>query len=118
MGGFTGADRAELVLACGDAGAAAINFEPAGFHQDAAFGFEYVRTGETPVLRHRRNACAPFDAGEARRLLKLGGRIEDGDEALDDHVVKFLFGFAELGELAGRDDGKVIRDFFAVENAA
>ena len=58
------------------------------------------------------------DAGEAGGLLKLGGRIEHGDEALDDEVVHFLFGIGEFGGFAGGDDGKVVRDFFIIEDAA
>ena len=59
-----------------------------------------------------------FDAGQARRLLEFGGRVEDGDEALDDHVVELLFGLAEFGELTRRNDGKVIRNLLAVEHTA
>ncbi len=111
-GGFTGVDGAKLVLSGGDTGAAAVDFEPAGFDEDAAFGFEGVQA--------RRLCPLPggIDAGEAGRLLELGDRIEDGDEALHDHVVELLLGLAEFGELAGRDDGKVIGDLLAVENAA
>ena len=92
MGGFTGTDGDEFVLAGGDTGATAIDFEPAGFHQDAAFGLETIL----------------LDPGQAGRLLELGGRIEDGDEALHDHVVELLLGLAKLGKLASRDDRKVI----------
>jgi hypothetical protein len=58
------------------------------------------------------------NAGEAGGLLELGGRIEHGDEAFDDHVIDFLLGVAEFGGLAGRDDRKVIGDLLAVENPA
>ena len=76
-GGFPGADGDEFVLAGGDAGAAAVDFEPAGFDEDAAFGLEGVGRSRG-------------DAGEAGGLLELGVRVEDGDEALDDHVVELL----------------------------
>ena len=61
-GGFAGGDGNEFVLAGGDAGAAAIDFEPAGFDEHAAFGLEGVRDGRMG------------NAGEAGGLLELGGR--------------------------------------------
>ena len=51
-------------------------------------------------------------------MLELGGRIEHGDEAFDDHVIHFLFGVAEFRDFAGRDDRKVVGDLLAVENPA
>jgi len=57
---LTGADGAKFVFASGDAGAAAVNFEPAGFDEDATFGFEDVR--------YRRDACAPFFVSPSKAL--------------------------------------------------
>ncbi len=91
-GGLAGGDGAEFVFAGGDTWAAAVDFEPAGFDEDTAFGFEAILV----------------DVGEAGGLLEFGGWVEHGDEALDDHVVELLFGFGEFGDLAGGDDGEVI----------
>ena len=57
VGGFAGADRDEFVLAGGDAGAAAVNFEPAGFDEDAAFGLEGV-DDRGVAMRVRRVVCS------------------------------------------------------------
>lgn len=102
VGGFNCSYGDEFVFPGGDARAAAVDFEPAGFHKDAAFGFETIL----------------LDAGEAGGLLELGGGVENGDEAFDDHVVELLLGLGELGEFTGGNDGKVIRDFLGVEHAA
>ncbi len=77
-------------------------------------------------------AAAPSSAGQSSvglyhlawevptlgEMLELGVRIEDGDEALDDHVEDFLLGVAEFRGFAGGDDGKVVGDFLVVENSA
>ena len=87
----------------GDVGGLAIDGEPARFDEDLAFALELVVS----------------DRGDAGRVLELGLRIEGGDETPGHHVVKFLLGLIEIQrDLAGGDDGKVVADLGAVENAA
>ena len=58
-GGFAGGDRDEFVLAGGDARAAAVDFEPAGFDEHAAFGLEGVyRWRDGWEMRVRRVVCS------------------------------------------------------------
>ncbi len=105
-GGFSNGDGNELVLAGCDADAAAINGEPTGLGEDAAFGLEGV------------NDRRMGDAGQAGGLLELGGWVEDGNETFDDHVIDLLLGVTEFRGLAGGYDGKVIGDFLAIEDPA
>ena len=102
---FAGAHGGELILARCHAGAFAIDLLPAGLYQHATFGLEGVLH---IAIRNPREACG---------LLKLGGGIKHRDEALHDHVVNLLLGVAELGKISGRDDGKVVGNFFVVEHA-
>ena len=105
LGGFAFGDSDQAVLAGGDAGLPAVNFQPAGDYEDAAFRFENI-------LRGIRG-----NGGKAGGLLELRMRIEDGDETFHHHIIDLLLGLGELGGVAGWDDGKVIGDFIGVEYA-
>ena len=80
----------------------AIDREPARIDQHLALGLERFA----------------LDARDARGDQRLGGRIEDRQEALDDHVVELLLGFGQvLGRLQRRNDREVVGNLGVVENS-
>ena len=56
------------------------------------------------------------DAGDAAGEFKFGSGVKYGDEAFGDEVEHLGLDFAEFGECAGGDDGKVVADFFVIEH--
>ena len=81
---------------------AAVHRHPAGLHHHLAFALERLA----------------LDARDARGDEEFRRRIEDGEEAFCDEVVKLLLRLAQVfGRERGRDDGVVVRDFRVVEDA-
>ena len=101
---FPRLDRYQFIPARSHTRPASIDFLPTGKSQNPALGLE-------DILQ-----CAMGNGRKPGRLLKLRIRIENGDESLHHHVVNFLLGIREFGDVAGGDDRKVIGNLFGIEN--
>jgi len=89
----------------------AVDGQPAGLDQHLAFGLEAVHGCGPPVRRYAHRA-------DARGHGVFRVREENRDEAAHHQVVQPLLGVVEAaGRLQRGDDGKVIADLAAVEDA-